>query len=119
MHTAKPLVPEPSPPEVEITTEMLRRYKPACMDQILTELIQEGSKTLYSDIKKLTNSIYSKKELTQQWKESITVSIYKIGGKTKCSNYIRTPLLITTYKILSHILVLRLITYVDEIIGYH
>jgi len=37
--------------------------------------------------------------LSQQWKESIIVSIYKKGNKTDCSNYTGLSLLPTTYTI--------------------
>jgi hypothetical protein len=55
------------------------------------------------------------KELTDQWKESIIVPIYKKGDKTDCSNYRGISLLSTSYKMLSNILLSRLSPYVDEI----
>jgi hypothetical protein len=42
-----------------------------------------------------------------------------MGDKTDCSNYRGISLLSTSYKILSNILLSRLIPYGDEIIGYH
>jgi hypothetical protein len=56
-------------------------------DQIPAERIQAGGNKLYSEIHKLINSIWNKEELPQQWKQSITVPIYKKGDKTDCSNY--------------------------------
>jgi hypothetical protein len=44
-------------------------------DQIPAELIQAGSNTLRSEIHELINSVWNKKELPQQWKESIIVCI--------------------------------------------
>jgi hypothetical protein len=41
------------------------------------------------------------------------------GAKTDCSNYRGLSLLSTSYKILSNILLTRLIPYADEIIGDH
>jgi hypothetical protein len=55
----------------------------------------------------------------QQWKESITLPIYKKCDKTDCSNYRGTSLLPNTYTILSSILVSRLTPHVEEIIGDH
>jgi hypothetical protein len=55
----------------------------------------------------------------QQWKESYYCTCLQKGGKTDCSNYGGISLLQTTYKILSYILVSRLIPYIDEIIGDH
>jgi hypothetical protein len=39
IHTAEPIVPDPSPSEVEIAVAKLKRYKPPSSDQILAELI--------------------------------------------------------------------------------
>jgi hypothetical protein len=55
--------------------------------------------------------------LPEVWKESINVRNYKKDDKTDCSNYSRISLLPTTYKILSNILLSRLIPYAEEIIG--
>jgi hypothetical protein len=65
------------------------------------------------------NSIWKKEELPEQWQESITVSIYKRGDKTDCSNYRGITILSTSYKVLSNILLSRLTPYAEEIIGDH
>jgi hypothetical protein len=57
--------------------------------------------------------------LPDQWKESIIVSIHKKGDETDCNNYRGISLLSTSYKMLSNILLSRLVLYVDEIIGDH
>jgi len=44
---------------------------------------------------------------------------HKKGDKTDCDNYRGISLLPTTYKILSNILLSRLIAYAEEIIGDH
>jgi hypothetical protein len=64
-HTAEPLVPEPSPFEVETAIAKLKKYKYPGSDQIPAELIQAGE-TLRSEIQKLINSIWSKEELPDQ-----------------------------------------------------
>ena len=53
-------------------------------------------------------------ELPEEWKESIIVPIYEKGDKTDCNNYRGISLLLTTYKILSNILVSRLTPYAEE-----
>jgi hypothetical protein len=82
--TAEPLVPEPYTFEVEIAIAKLKRYKSRGSDEILAELIEAGSETLWSEIHKLINSTWNKEELPDQWKESIIVPIYKQGGKIDC-----------------------------------
>jgi hypothetical protein len=67
----------------------------------------------------LITSIWNKEELPEEWKESITVLIYKKVDKTDFSNYIGISVLPTTYKIVSNILLSRLTLYADEIIGEH
>jgi hypothetical protein len=69
------------------------------------------------DIHKLITSIWKKEKLPEKWKESIIVPIHKKGDKTDCINYRGISLLLTTYKILSNILLSRLIPYAKEIIG--
>jgi hypothetical protein len=104
VHTAEPLVPGPSRLEVEIAIANLERYKSPGSDQIPAELIQAGGEILLSAIHKLINSVWIKKELSDQWKESIIVPIHKKGDKTDCNNYRGISLLSTSYKMLSNIL---------------
>ncbi|KAJ4444686.1 hypothetical protein ANN_06483 [Periplaneta americana] len=104
---------------VEIAIENLKRYKSPGIDQITEELIQEGGSVLSSEIYKLVLAIWEKEIVPEQWKESIIVLIFKKGDKTNCSNFRGISLLLTSYKILSNILLRRLTPYVDEIIGDH
>jgi hypothetical protein len=53
IHTAEPLVPEPSLVEVEIATGKLKSYKSPGTDQNPAELIKAGGKTLCSETHKL------------------------------------------------------------------
>jgi hypothetical protein len=119
IHSAEPLVPEPSLVEVEIAIGKLKSYKSPGADQILAKLINAGGETLYSEIHRLVCSIWNKEELPQQWKDSIIVPIYKKGDKTDCNNYRGLSLLSTAYKILSKIIQARLTLCVNEITGDH
>jgi hypothetical protein len=74
--TTEPLVPDPSPFEVEIAIAKLKRYKSPGSHEIPAELIEAAGKILRSEIHKLTSSIWNKKEVRDQWKKSITVPIY-------------------------------------------
>jgi hypothetical protein len=118
IHIAEPLVPEPSASEVDLAIEKLRNHKSPGNDQIPAKMIQAGGKTIRCEIYELIISIWNKEELPE-WKESIIVPIYKKGDKTECSNYRCISLLPTTYKILSNILLSRLIPYEEEITGDH
>ena len=79
-------------------------------------MIKAGSRTIRCTIHKLIISTWNKEELPEEWKESIIIPIYK---KTDCNNYWGISLLPTTYKILSNILLLRLIPYEEEVTGDH
>jgi hypothetical protein len=119
MHTAEPLVPGPSYLEVEISIAKLKKYKSPGSDQIPAKFYQAGGETLVFVIHKLITSIWNKEEMPDQWKESIIISIHKMGDKTDCNNYHGISLLSASYKIVSNILLSRLSRYIDEIIGDH
>jgi len=119
IHTAEPLVPEPSAFEVELAIEKLKIYKSPGIDQIPAEMIKAGGRTICCEIHKLMISVCNKEELPDEWKESIILSIYKKGDKTDCNNYRGISLLPTTYKVLSNILLSRLTPYGEEVIADH
>jgi hypothetical protein len=119
IHTAEPLVPEPSAFEIELAIEKLKRHKPPGSDRIPAEMIKVGVRTIRSEVHNLIISIWNKKKLPEQCKESIIVPIYKKGDKTECSSHRSTSLLPTTYKILSNTLPSRLTPYAKEIIWDH
>jgi hypothetical protein len=62
VHTAEPLVLDPSRLEVEIAIAKFKKYKSPDSDQIQAELIQAGGEILLSAIHKLINSVWNKEE---------------------------------------------------------
>jgi len=84
--------------------EKLKRHKSPGTDKIPAEMIQAGGRTIRSEIHKLINSIWNKEELSEEWKESIIVLIYKKGDKTDCSNYIYLYVCICIYIYISLLL---------------
>jgi hypothetical protein len=96
-HTAEPLVPDPSPCDVETNIANLNNlndlYKSPSSDRSPAELIEAGAETLRSEIQKLINFIWNKEELPAQWNKSIIVPNYKKGDKIDCSNYCGTSVL--------------------------
>ena len=109
MHAAEPLAPEPNAFEVELAIEKLKNHKSPGIDQIPAELIKAGGRTIRCAINKHIISIWNKEELPEELKESIIVPIYKKGDKADCNNYRGISLFPTTYKIVSNILLSRLI----------
>jgi len=113
IHTAEPLVPDPSSFEVKMAIEILKRHKSSVIGQISAELIKVGCRTIRCKIHKLINSICNNESLPEEWKELIGVPIYRKGDRTDFSNYRGISLLLTTY----NILLSKLIPYAEEIIG--
>jgi hypothetical protein len=66
IHTTEPLVPEPSASEFEMAIEKLRGHKSPRIDQIPTEMIKAGGRTVRFGIHKLINSVWNKEELPEQ-----------------------------------------------------
>jgi hypothetical protein len=69
IHTAEPLVPEPSVLEVELAIEKLKSHKSPGTDQIPAELIKAWGSTIRCAIHKLIIAIWNKEELPGEWKE--------------------------------------------------
>jgi len=82
-------------------------------------LIKAGGRIIRREIQTHIMSITNKEELPEEWKESITVPIYKKGDNIDYSNYRGISRLPNTYQILSNILLSMLTAYVEEIIGDH
>jgi hypothetical protein len=97
-------LPDPSPSEIEIAIANLKRYKSPGSNQIPAELFHAGGETLQSQIHKLINSVWNKK----QWKEFIIVPTHRKGDKTDFSKFRGISLLSASDKILSNILLSRL-----------
>ena len=69
IHTAEPLVPEPSAAEVELAIDKLKSHKSPGIDQIPAELNKAGGRTIFLEIHKLITSIWKKEILPEEWKE--------------------------------------------------
>ena len=78
IHTAEPIVPEPSAFEVELTIEKLKSHILLGIDQIQAELIKAGGRTIRFAIHKLIISFWNKEELPEELKGSIRRGIKQI-----------------------------------------
>ena len=96
IHTAEPLVPEPSASEFEVAIDKLISHKSPGIEQIPAELIKAGGRTICLEIHKLITSIWKKEKLPEEWKKSIIVPIHRKVNKTDCNNYRGISLLPTT-----------------------
>ena len=92
--------------------------EPGCLTGgCVCQWVKAGGSTICGEIHKLIFSIWDKEELPEEWKESIIVPMYRKGDKTDWNNYRGISLLPTTYKILSNILLSRIISYAEETTG--
>jgi hypothetical protein len=71
-------VPKSSAFEVELAMDKLKSHKSPGTEQIPVELIKVGGKTFGCEIYKFIFSYWNKKELPEEWKESIIVPIYQV-----------------------------------------
>jgi len=108
IHTAEQLVPQMNAFEFESAIEKLKSHNSSCTDQIPAELIKAGGTTIRYELHELFISFWKKEELPEEWKELITVPVFKKGNVTGCSNCRGKACLPTTYKILPNILLSRL-----------
>jgi hypothetical protein len=81
IHTAGPLVPEPSAFGCEMAIEKLKRHKSPYIDPIPAKCNKAGSSKIPSEVHQLINSIGNNEQLPEGWKESITVPVNKKGGR--------------------------------------
>ena len=72
---------EPSAFDVELVIEKVKSHKSPGIDRIPTEVIKAGCRTIRCEIHTLIISIWNKKELPEERKESSIVPIYKKGDK--------------------------------------
>jgi len=116
VHTAEPLVPEPSAFEVEMAIEKLKRCRSPGVDQIPTELITVGGRTIRSELHKLLILFGIRRNCLRSGRSrSLYLSIRRVIKQTVVS--VEAYHLSAAYKIIYNILLSRLIPYAEEIIG--
>ncbi|KAJ4436358.1 hypothetical protein ANN_18990, partial [Periplaneta americana] len=67
--------------DIQDTITQLKNRKAPGVDNISNEMIKYGGSLLVEEIHKLFRKIYSNMEIPAQWKESITIPIFKKGMK--------------------------------------
>ena len=119
IHSIEPLVPEPNAFEVELTIEKLRNHKSQGIDQIPAELIKQGVgqfAVIFINLLFLfgirRNCLMNGRSRSQYLsiRRGIKQTVITIGG---------ISLFPTTYKVLSIILLSRLIPYAEKVTGDH
>jgi hypothetical protein len=70
IHTAQPLVPDPSPFDINIVVAKLKKFKSPGSDQI-----PAGGSVIHK--LRVIDFVWNKVKLPDQWKESITVPVHR------------------------------------------
>jgi hypothetical protein len=66
IHTAEPLVPEPSATEVDLAIGKLKSHKSSGIDQIPAEMIKAVGRTICLEIHKFITSIWKMEKLSEE-----------------------------------------------------
>jgi len=66
IHTAEPLVPEPSAFEVELAIEKLKSHKSPGINQIPEELIKAGGRKIRYEVHKVSTFIWNNDKLPEE-----------------------------------------------------
>jgi len=62
-----------------LAIQKLKSLKSPSTDQVPSEMVKEGGKTIRLKIHKMINSIWNKQKLPEDWKESITAPMQNKG----------------------------------------
>lgn len=115
--SADPQVDDPSYEEVIDAIKSLKNNKAAGTDSINAELIKYGGETTHRLIYEIIKAIWRNKRMPYEWKIGILCPVYKKGDKLDCANYRGITLLCVAYKILTSIILNRIKSIAEEVIG--
>lgn len=90
--------------QVSDAVKKLKNRKTPSEDQISNELIKYGGKTLLQEITSLFRKILKAGKVPKEWKQSITIPLFKKGDRKEPSNYRGITLLSCVLKLLTNII---------------
>ena len=105
--------PEPSLSEIENAIKKLKNNKAAGVDEIHAEALKAGGETLARWIHRLIERIWKEESVPEDWRKSIIVPLFKKGDKSICDNWRGISLLSVVGKVLTHIILERLVATMD------
>ncbi|XP_071040026.1 uncharacterized protein [Parasteatoda tepidariorum] len=103
--------------EIRASIKNLKNKKTSKYDLISEKLLRNCEPTLLRNLFELITDIWHSEIKPMDWNISILCSIHKKGDPMTCANYRVICLLCKTNKILSKILFLRLLPFLDSQIG--
>ena len=103
--------------EVRDATSTLKNSKAPGTDSVPAEVLRYGGDTVVRVIRTFIDSAWRSGCIPQQWRDADLVSIYKgKGDRAVCGNSRGISLLTVAGKILTKIMLLRLVSSVSELI---
>ena len=101
--------------DVKKAIRNLKNKKAAGTDGIHPELIKYGGNMLLNRIYELLRQIWEEESISEEWKETIIVPIYKNGDRYRCDSYRGIALGNAAYKILANIIQEKIKPYIEKI----
>jgi sorting nexin-29 len=108
---------EPTYEEINKIIKNLKSNKAVGPDDILPEIIKNGSFPLKQKIYQIIVKIWKQEKIPSEWSEGILCPIYKKGDRKQCNNYRGISLRNITYKIFAILLDNRLSEIIEPEIG--
>ena len=107
----------PSLHEVSHAVKGLKNNKAAGPDGIPAEIYKHGGQYMLHRLHQFIASVWTSKQLPQQWKDANIVTIFKRkGDKTLCDNYRGISLLSVAGKVLARVMLYRLLNHVVDVV---
>lgn len=107
------------PTELEIheTIKALKNNKASGEDSITAELLKWSEPKIIKDLQLLFENIWKTEKIPVEWKTALIHPLHKKGDKQNVNNYRGVSLLPVAYKILSKILLNRVVETLDKQLG--
>ena len=102
--------------EVEAAAQLLKKGKSAGFD-IPAELVQAGEEDVITALTTICNKIWQAGEWPTPWTQSLTITLPKKGNLQQCQNYRTVSLISHPSKVMLKIILNRLTSQAEKIIG--
>jgi hypothetical protein len=106
----------PSEAEVRREISLLKREKSPGPDGVHSALFKEGGEALVNGLTTFLRFIWTENKIPTEWSLSTIIPIYKKGAKTSCENHRGISLVAVASKVLSGIILRRLLEYRESLI---
>lgn len=103
--------------EIEEGVNKLKNHRAPGHDGLPAEHLRAGGSELVKTLQDLLQTVWEDEVMPSAWKTSIICPIHKKGNRPICTNYIGISLLTSGYKVLSNIILARLLPYASRAIG--